>query len=85
MPGAIRLHIDELVLEGFAPGDRYAIADAVQSELTRLLGEMPETPFLPEARFLPTIDAGAFDVAPNARPASIGAQIAHAVYGGLVK
>ena len=28
----IKLHIEELVLHGFAPGDRYTIADAVERD-----------------------------------------------------
>src|SRR5258708_7973370 len=35
----INLHIEELVLHGFAPGDRYTIADPVERELSRLLTE----------------------------------------------
>jgi hypothetical protein len=35
---AIELTVEELVLHGFAAGDRYAIAEAVERELTRLLG-----------------------------------------------
>ena len=35
----IELHIEELVLHGFAPADRYRIGDTVQRELTRLLAE----------------------------------------------
>jgi len=36
-PININLHIDELVLNGFSPFDRYVIGDAVQRELSRLL------------------------------------------------
>ena len=35
----LNLHIEELVLHGFAPGDRYRIGEAVQQELTRLFAE----------------------------------------------
>ena len=38
-PHPVELHIDELVLHGFAPGDRYPIGDAVEHELTRLFAE----------------------------------------------
>jgi hypothetical protein len=31
------VHIEELVLHGIAPGDEYAIRDAVEGEITRLL------------------------------------------------
>ncbi len=36
---AVDLRIEHLVLNGFSPGDRHSIADAVQNELARLLGE----------------------------------------------
>ena len=84
----INLHIDELVLHGFAAGDRYAIADAVQSELSRLLSlhsAAVETRFSPANRSIqPRVDAGTFQVT-LAQGHSIGVQIAQAVHGGLVK
>ena len=43
---AVQLHIEELVLHGFAPADRYRIAAAVQLELTRLLAEHGVSPAL---------------------------------------
>ena len=36
-PMNVELHIEELVLHGFAPGDRYRIGEAVERELQRLL------------------------------------------------
>ena len=85
----IRLHIEELVLHSFAPNDRYAIADAVERELSRLLAEDFGTP---NFRFSvndnsdrPRVDVGAFEVATDARSNSIGAQIAQAVHGGIVE
>ena len=88
----INLHIEELVLHGFAPGDRYTIADAVERELTHLLAQQ-FTPFR-SAGIPPTwvhdsgnlrLDAGAFNVGAGSRADSIGAQIARAVHGGLTK
>ena len=35
----IVIEIDELVLHGFPPGERYRIGEAVQAELARILGE----------------------------------------------
>jgi len=37
MSGTVHVHIDELVLIGIRPGDRDAVAAALQAELTRLL------------------------------------------------
>lgn len=85
----IHLHIEELVLHSFAPNDRYAIADAVERELSRLLAadfaiaEIPHS--LAHNSRRPRVDAGAFEVGANAKPNSIGDQIAQAVHGGLTK
>lgn len=88
----INLHIEELVLHGFAPGDRYTIADAVERELSHLLAQQ-FTPFT-SADILPRwvhdagnlrLDAGAFNVEPGSGADSIGAQIGRAVHGGLTK
>ena len=79
----IKLHIEELVLHGFAPGDRYRIAERLQQELGELLsaGELPRS--LHESRDVPQIDAGAFPFQPGSRAESVGTQVAEAVYGAL--
>ena len=38
-PREIEAQIEELVLHGFPPSERYRIADAMQAELARLLTE----------------------------------------------
>ena len=79
----VRLHIEELVLDGFPPGDRYRIAAAVEAELTRLFADRGVPPGLSSGGAVPAVDGGSFDVAPGARSDRIGAQVAQAVYGGL--
>jgi hypothetical protein len=81
----VRLHIDELVLDGFPPGDRYRIAAAVEVELTRLFADQGVPPDLASGRAIPALDGGSFDVAPDARPDRIGGQVAQAVYRGLAR
>ncbi len=85
----IKLHIEELALHGFAPGDRYSIADAVEKELSRLLTEQfaePDVSSLWNSGMeAARLDAGAFQVGPGSKPSSIGTQIAQAVHGGLIK
>jgi hypothetical protein len=85
----IKLHIEELVLHSFAPNDRYAIADAVERELSRLLAEDFGNAGLPRSLAnnsgQPRVDAGNFQVAPGAKANSIGAQIAQAVHGGITE
>ena len=79
----VRLRIDELVLDGFPPGDRYRIAAAVEAELSRLFADQGVPSNLASGGAVPALDAGSFDVMPDARPDRIGAQVAQAVYGGL--
>jgi hypothetical protein len=81
-PAAVRLHIEELVLHGFAPADRHAIGDAVQQELTRLLREHGVAALLARGGETERLDAGSFPLAPDARPQVIGAGVARAVHGG---
>ena len=79
----IELHIEELVLHGFAPGDRYAIGEAVQRELTRLFAEQGVHPALAKGRQIERVDGGAFHVRRGSRADAIGTQVAQSVYGGL--
>jgi hypothetical protein len=82
-PAMIELHIEELTLRGFAPQDRYAIAAAIERELSRLFAESGAPPSLLTEGALDRLDAGAFHVPSGARPDLIGSQVAHAVFGGL--
>jgi hypothetical protein len=80
---AIQVHIEELILHGFAPGDRYQIASSVEKELTRLmrlasLARLPEKPLAVER-----INAGAVRVGSRDKPQAAGVQIAQAVYRSL--
>ena len=82
-PANVELHIEELVLHGFAPGDRHRIADAVGRELARLFAERGVP-----ANFLnnfesPRLDAGSFNFAPASTPETVGAEVARALYGGF--
>ena len=79
----IELNIDELVLHGFAPGDRHRIGEAVERELTRLLTDRGVPQSLERGGEIASMDGGAFEVAPGSRAQVVGAQVAKAVYGGL--
>jgi hypothetical protein len=83
IPPNIELHIEELVLHGFQPGDRQRIGLAVQQELTRLFTEQGLPPGLSSGGAIPSLDAGSFQHAPNAKPPAVGQQIANTVYTGL--
>lgn len=79
----VELHLEELVLHGFSPGDRYRIGEAVERELTRLFIEQGVPPSLAQGGEVGRLDGGMFKVAPGSKAEAIGAQIAQAVYGEL--
>ncbi|WP_298734394.1 hypothetical protein [uncultured Chitinophaga sp.] len=82
-PPNIELHIEELVLHGFLPGDRQRIGLAVQQELSRLFTEQGLPPGLSSGGAVPSLDAGSFQHAPHATPNVVGQQIANTVFTGL--
>jgi hypothetical protein len=84
-PAAVDLHIEELVLHGFEPRDRYSIGDAVERELTRLFAEQLMPPSLAATVERPHVDAGDVRVAPDSKPQHVGAQVANAIFGGLAR
>ena len=82
-PRNIELNIDELVLHGFSPGDRYRIGEAVEQELTWLLADRGVPQSLERGGEIENMDGGAFEVAQGSRPQVVGTQVAKTVYGGL--
>jgi hypothetical protein len=82
---SIELHIEELVLNGFAPGERYVIGDAVEHELTQLLSEQGVPISLRSESATDEISGATFNAAHNARPHVMGRRIAQAVYQGFGK
>ena len=83
----IELHIEELVFYGFAAGDRDALAEAVSSELTRLLAEQGAPVLLQGGGAaevqIPLLRGGSFNIQPAAKPGALGLQSAEAVYQAL--
>jgi hypothetical protein len=82
-PENVELHIEELVLRGFAPGDRYRIGEAMERELARLFDEQGVSPSLAQGGEFAHLDGGVFKVASGSKPEAIGAQVAQAVFRGL--
>lgn len=78
----IEIQVEELILHGFAPGDRASIGEAVQSELTRLIAEQGLASLNHNVE-IARVNGGAFDVKPGARSETTGAQIAQSVFKGL--
>ncbi len=79
----VELHIEELVLHGFAASDRRAIATAVEAELGRLLTVKGLPASFGAARMVGTVDAGSFEVTRDSAPLELGQDIARSVYRGL--
>jgi hypothetical protein len=82
-PANIELHIEELVLHGFAPGDRYGIGEAVGPELQRLFAEQGASLQLAQGSEVAHLDGGAFEVPHGAKAEAVGAQIAQGIYEGF--
>lgn len=76
----VTISIDELVLDGFPPGDRHRIAASVSAELARLVAERGVPAGLAGG------GAGAPDMAVSigalGGPERTGAEVARAIYGG---
>lgn len=79
----IELYIEELVLHGFAPGDRYRIGEAVRDELARLFTAQGVPHALARGKEVAHLDGEAFEVAPGSEPVVVGTRVAQAVYRGL--
>ena len=80
---SVHVRIEALSLDGFDPGQRYRIAQAVQRELTRLLAARSFDGSLGVAREAPRVDAGSFAFRDEDPPHKIGAAIARATFLGL--
>lgn len=81
----VELRIEELVLYGFPPGDHHRIGDAAEHELSRLFVERGVPSSLARAADVPSLDAGAFEMARGPGSAAVGEQIARALYGGMAR
>jgi hypothetical protein len=75
----IELHIEELVLHGVDPADRFGIGDAVELELTRLLA----TSQISAHGDVERINSGTRRLSTSANATTIGTEVARAVHGGL--
>lgn len=83
-PASVEFTIERLVLAGIAPGDRYPVAAAVESELARLLAAQGVPPAnLNLAVTARRIDGGSIQIDNGMRPVLVGEQIAQAIHGCL--
>ena len=74
----VEVEIGDLVLHGFDPADRDAIAEGLRAELARLLGRRDGAASL-SARHVDRIDAGAVEIPSGASPSTVGGRVAGAV------
>jgi hypothetical protein len=81
-PPQVHVHILELRLHGFSPADRHVIADALQRELTGLFEVRGLSRSILQRAEIARLDSGEFKVA-HGGMATVGRQIARAMYGGL--
>jgi hypothetical protein len=79
----VELHIEELILHGFPPGDRHAMAAALESELGRLLDTHGLPRAFPGNTSIDSLDAGSFQTGHDVAPRDVGTDIARSVYGGF--
>ena len=79
----IELHIEELVLHGFAPGDRMAIAAAIEGEVGRLLVENGLPAGIREGGSIQYLDAPSLVAGPTTTPHALGERIGRSLYQAL--
>lgn len=80
---SIELHIEELVLLGFATGDRNRISNAVERELVSLFTNHGLPPSLLRGSDIVRLDGGMFEVTRGSQAETIGSQVAQSLYGVL--
>lgn len=79
----IELHIEELVLHGFAHKDQARIQRAIEQELTRLLTQQGIPNLLSQSNEIHRLNGGSFNVKAGMGVDAIGSQVAQAIYGGM--
>jgi hypothetical protein len=77
----VEILIDELILHGFSPAERYAIGDSLSQELERLI--LDQGYQARENVEIPVFKTAPIKLHPDAKSDTIGTQVAQAVYGGL--
>lgn len=76
------VHIDELVLKGFRPEDRHAVAGALRTELARRLTDARAVQSLLSRGDVARLNVGTFRVSADARPSATGTMAAQSIVGG---
>jgi hypothetical protein len=79
----VRVHVDELRLEGIDPRQRYHVADAMERELARLFTEARDDEGEGGVVDAARVDAGLVTFAEDASAEHVGIAIARAAYSGM--
>jgi len=82
-PRAVEVHVEDLVLYGFAAGERHRIAAAFQQELTRLIREQGFPKALGAAATAGRLGGRPAQVRAGGSARETGARVAAAVYRSL--
>ena len=77
------LHIERVVLNGYASADRLAIAEGLRDELARHYGDAGAVQALRGLSSLDRLHAGRTPIAAGAEPGTVGRQAARAITKGL--
>lgn len=83
MDPRIELHIDELVLDGFAGLDGGAVEQALAESLTRLLAQQGVPASLAGGVSLPGLDAGAVELPSGLDSRDMGQRLGNVLYRGM--
>ena len=83
-PQSIELHIEELVVDGFAPDNRERFVAAVESELARLLGERGISGSLTEDIEVEQLTGSALRIRQDETSETTGQHLAQAIYARMI-
>ena len=81
----VRLTIDSLVLKGFRPEDRHAVAEGLRLELTRLLSEPGTAERLSHIGNAASLKAGQMTLQPGEKRSQIGVRAAATIGRKLIR
>ena len=71
------------MLDGFAPADRYLIAESFEGEVARLFAEQGVPTSLTRDFEVARLDCGTLNVAADLRVGEVGARAARSLYEGM--
>ncbi len=82
--GAIEVHIEQIVLHGYAPGDTHRLGEALQAELTRLVQKHGVNSSGMGNLSLQTLDGGRLKAAERPSTEALGARLAQRIHQVIV-